>query len=281
MNMQNETYTLITGGSEGIGRALAEDCAKRGMNILLVALPAPQLEKTAQYIRDTYHVKTEYLGVDLTQANAPYEVHDWTQQKGYAVDVLINNAGFGYAGAFAEYASPEFFDKLMQLNMRALVLLNRLFIPELQKHPKAYLMNLGSMSSFQPVPYQAVYGASKAFIYNFTRALRTELAHSNISVTVMCPGGTNTNPINKARNEDLKGLAKRSILNPEDIAPKAINAMLKGKAQVVTGRINRIILAISKLIPLGTRLKIAAKNLKPKQDFNKTQDASQKADVTV
>lgn len=279
--MQNETYTLITGGSEGIGRALAEECAKRGMNILLVALPASQLEATAQYIRETYRVKTEYFGVDLTLEQAPYDVLEWTKEKGYAVNALINNAGFGYAGAFADYANPEFFDKLMQLNMRALVLLNRLFIPELQKHTKAYLMNLGSMSSFQPVPYQAVYGASKAFIYNFTRALRVELAETNISVTVLCPGGTNTNKINKARNEDLKGIAKKSVLNPEDIAPMAIEGMLKGKAKIITGRINRIILGISKLIPLGSRLKIAAKNLKPKQAFNKTQDASQKADVTV
>lgn len=279
--MQKETYTLITGGSEGIGRALAEECAKRGMNILLVALPEPQLEKTAQFIRETYRVKTEYLGVDLTQEQAPYEVIEWVQQKRYQVDALVNNAGFGYAGAFADYATPQFFDKLMQLNMRALVLLNRLFIPELQKHPKAYIMNLGSMSSFQPVPYQAVYGASKAFIYNFSRALRTELSDTNISVTVLCPGGTNTNTINKARNADLKGLAKKSILNPEDIAPKAINALLKGKAKVVTGRVNRIILGISKLIPLGSRLKIAAKNLKPKQEFNQTQDASQKENVTA
>lgn len=279
--MQKETYTLITGGSEGIGRALAEECAKRGMNILLVALPEPQLEKTAQFIRETYRVKTEYLGVDLTQEQAPYDVIEWVQHKRYQVDALVNNAGFGYAGAFADYATPQFFDKLMQLNMRALVLLNRLFIPELQKHPKAYIMNLGSMSSFQPVPYQAVYGASKAFIYNFSRALRTELSDTNISVTVLCPGGTNTNTINKARNSDLKGLAKKSILNPEDIAPKAIDALLKGKAKVVTGRVNRIILSISKLIPLSSRLKIAAKNLKPKQEFNQTQDASQKENVTA
>jgi len=279
--MQKEKYTLITGGSEGIGRALAEECAKRGMNILLVALPQPQLESAAQHIRETFQVRTEYFGVDLTEEQAPYQILEWVQQKGYQVNMLINNAGFGYAGAFEDYASPQFFDKLMQLNMRALVLLNRLFIPELKKHPKAYLMNLGSMSSFQPVPYQAVYGASKAFIYNFTRAIRVELADSNISVMALCPGGTNTNDINKARNADLKGLAKKSILNPEDIAPKAIDALLKGKAKLLTGRINRIILTISKLIPLNTRLKIAAKNLKPQQEFKQTQDASQQEKVNV
>jgi short-subunit dehydrogenase len=136
-----ENYTLITGSSQGIGKGYAIEFAKRGHNLLLVALPEPQLEETANEIKEKFDVKVDTLGIDLSQLKAPEEVYNWSKEKGYVVDILVNNAGIAGTSVFDE--SPlGYSDLRIMVNVRALVLLCRLFIPDLKKLPKAYILNI-------------------------------------------------------------------------------------------------------------------------------------------
>lgn len=267
-------YALITGSSEGIGKALAEACARNGWNVLLVALPNEKLDNTAMEIAQKYpslHVAT--LGIDLTLPTAPHAIYEWITANGFAISVLINNAGVGYAGNFETYATPGFFDVLINLNIRATTQITRLLLPVLRKQSKSYVLNVSSLATFQPVPYQTVYGATKAFIYYFSRALREELRGTNVSVSVVCPGGTNTNEVNRARNQDLKSLAKKSICEPPYVAHIAIRDMLRGKEVIIPGKINQFVRFASTLLPMWLRIRIAGRNLKPAKTYDKIQYA--------
>ncbi|MFN7116628.1 MAG: SDR family NAD(P)-dependent oxidoreductase [Saprospiraceae bacterium] len=268
------SYALITGSSEGIGKALAIECARNGWNVLLVALPNEKLDETALEIAQQFpHLQVAKLGIDLTQTTAPRAIYDWVKEHHFAVQVLINNAGVGYAGVFETYASPAFFDVLINLNIRATTQITRLLLPILRNNQKGYILNVSSLGAFQPVPYQTVYGGTKAFIYYFSRALREELRDTNVSVSVVCPGGTNTNEINRARNQDLKSLAKMSISEPPYVAATAIRGMLRGKEVIIPGRINVLVRYISSLLPMSFRIRMAGKTLKPTKTYDKIQYA--------
>jgi hypothetical protein len=266
LNMKN--YALITGASEGIGKALALECARQGWSVLLVALPNEKLEQAALEIHQLFPtVQVATLGIDLTLTTAPRAVYEWVVKNDFKVNMLINNAGVGYAGVFEEYATPEFFDVLINLNIRATTQLTRLLLPVLRKQPKSYILNVSSLGAFQPVPYQTVYGGTKAFVYYFSRSLREELRGTGVSVSVVCPGGTNTNEVNRARNQDLKPLAKLSISEPAYVAAVAVRGLLRGQEVIVPGRMNRWVLFLSAFVPMRVRIRMAGGALKPRGSY--------------
>jgi len=241
-------YTLITGAGSGIGKALALECAAKGMHLLLVALPGAELEETACQVRRLHQVECHCLGVDLSVHCAATKVYDWVMNNGYKVNILINNVGLGSKGMFEE-APVDFYYTQIHLNIIATCIMTRLFISELKKHGPAHIMNTGSMGGFFLLPHKTVYSATKAFVYSFSRGLRLELKHSGIIVSVLCPGGTNSNAKTIAINKDLKGIAKASILMPAEVAKEAIDKMLKGKAVIIPGRVNKLSYYISRVVP--------------------------------
>ena len=187
---QNKHYTLITGASDGFGKALAIECARRKMNLVLVALPGPELANLAKFIRKNFRVDVKIFEKDLTCEPHCYDLLLEILHSNLHVNILINNAGIGNTQVFSE-TSPEFFKRQIKLNVIATTLLTSLFIPELKKYGPSYLLNIGSLSSFFYLPKKQVYGATKSFIYFFSKCLRHELEHENISVSVACPGGMN------------------------------------------------------------------------------------------
>jgi short-subunit dehydrogenase len=241
-------YTLITGASSGIGKALALECASRGMNILLVALPGDDLIAMEKLICERYKVTCYSFGTDLSLNTAAADVYNWVKQKDYTVNILLNNVGIGSKGAF-EKLSTEFYEKQINLNILTTCLLTRLFVENLKENAPAYIMNMGSMGGFFSLPEKVVYAATKSFIYSFSMALRMELEGSGVSVSVVCPGGIDSNRNTIASNQSLTGIAKRSILSPEDLAKEVISKMLKGKAVIIPGFWNRFIYGVSKLTP--------------------------------
>lgn len=253
--MNQKTYTLITGASSGIGKALAEASARRGQNLLLVALPDSKLEQVAKNIQKDYGVEVKYYGIDLTQINAPEKIHRWCVLNCFSINVLINNAGIGAGGAFEEY-SLRFYEKLMQLNMIALVSLTRLFIPELQKHQKSYVLNVSSLGGRFDIPFKTVYSASKSFVYSFSRSLREELKNTSVKITVLCPNGVNTNDEVKKRVQEIGWAAKIAFLEPDDVAELALRKMYRGKAAVFPGIVTKVYLALKKILPYSLQLKI-------------------------
>jgi len=258
----NNTFTLITGSSSGIGKNMAYYCASQKMNVLNIALPDTGLKEVNDTIINKYNVLSDYLEVDLSTPDGPEKVLNWVNEKKYEVNFLINNAGIAGTSVF-EDSSLKYIDDRILVNIRALVLLTRLFIPLLKKNQQSYILNVGSLSAFYSIPYKSLYAASKAFVVNISRALRTELKHANINISVVCPNGVRTNPGTNYRI-DAHGLKGRLTAVPsEKVAEISVNNTLKGKFLIIPGKINYFLYILSKIIPYFIQEKILLK------EFNK------------
>lgn len=251
-------FALITGASEGIGRAIAEELASRKFNLILVALPGPKLQEAACDLKQKYAIETIIYEADLTSDKAPEALYQWVLEHRYKIIMLVNNAGVGHEGLFE--ASPlSFIDKMMQLNMNAVVHLTHLFIPHLKQFDETYILNVGSLASFRPMPYKNIYTATKSFIFYFTLALREELRQSSVKVSVLCPGPVPTSISVKKRMFSKGLVGKMMIITPDKVAQIAIDKMIKGKSVIVPGFVNRCILLFEKVVPRGRQMKILGK----------------------
>jgi short-subunit dehydrogenase len=243
-----QCYTMITGASNGFGKALAIECARRGMNLILVALPGPELHHLANFIRKNFFVDVQFFEANLAVESEIHDLHSKIVEKGLAVHKLINNAGIGNTQMFME-TSPEFIKQQIKLNVLATTLLTNFFIPELKKNSPSYILNVGSLCSFFYLPQKQVYGGTKSFIYFFSKSLRKELKSEKVSVSVACPGGMNTNFSTSLMNRKGNLLSRISILNPEQAAPVVIEKMLRGKEVIIPGAVNRFSIVLDKLLP--------------------------------
>jgi short-subunit dehydrogenase len=246
--VRNTMYTLITGASSGIGKALALKCASKGMNILLVALPTEELYELEKQICRDFNVTCHSFGVDLSMHCSSAAVFNWVKENDYKVNILINNVGVGSKGAF-EQLTPDFYHTQIHLNVMTTCMMTRLFVDDLKANAPSHILNVGSLGGFFMLPNKIVYSATKAFVYAFSQGLRMELACSGVTVSVLCPGGTDSNEKTTAINKDLKGLAKISILQPHEVAEEAINKMMKGKARIIPGFINKLSYHVARLTP--------------------------------
>lgn len=258
--MHNTFFTLITGGSTGIGKAFALECASRKMNILLVALPGPELQETAAYIKETFCVAVDFLAIDLMDKTGPQSVYDWVTKNNYTVSILINNAGVAGAAEFCE-SSLEYNDKRIQLNIRSLVLLTRLFLPDMLRLDSGIIINVSSLSAYYPIGYKAVYSASKAFVLNFSLAVREELRNTPVSITVVCPNGVRTNTGTHARIDSHGWKGRFSEVPVEYIARLSLDKALKGKPVVIPGGFSKFLLLLSKIIPRKMQIRIASNEM--------------------
>jgi len=242
-------YALITGASKGIGRAIAEELAIRGFNILLVARSGELLQQVAAQITARYTVQTDWLALDLSLAEAPQSVYEWCRAKGYEVSILVNNAGYGLSGPFEKYSLEEHLN-MMQLNMSTVVGLTRLFLPDLHRRSRAYILNVASSAAYQAVPKLSLYAATKAFVLAFSRGLHQELQGSPVSVTCVSPGATDTDFPNRAQL-GAKGMkaAEKFNMTPAAVAGTAVKGMLAGRAEVITGFVNKLGAAMAWLLP--------------------------------
>ncbi len=245
---EEKYYSLITGAGCGIGRALAVECASRSQNLLLVALPGKELNETQTFIRNNFDVECYCLGIDLSQHCSATEVFNWTKKNKFKVNVLINNVGIGSKGAFEEMP-VEFYYTQLNLNVVNTCILTRVFIDELKLNTPSYILNVGSLGGFFSIPDKVVYSASKSFVHSFSKSLRLELREMDISVSLLCPGGTDSNRKTIASNKDLKGFAKLSVLQPEVVAREGIEGMMKKKATIIPGFFNRAYFHLSKISP--------------------------------
>ncbi|MCE2956342.1 MAG: SDR family NAD(P)-dependent oxidoreductase [Bacteroidota bacterium] len=249
-------FALITGASGGIGLCIARELAKRKNNLLLVARSTDKLKTICSELEKEFAIKADYVSVDLSNPLATQTVVEWLHTKSYAVDTLVNNAGYGLWGR-VDATPADQLNNMMQLNMNAVVNMCHAMLPELKKQPKAYIMNIASTAAYQAVPTLATYAASKAFVVLFTRGLRRELKESNISVTCVSPGATTTNFIDRAGMEAMKERAEKFSMAPEAVASIAVNGMLKGKAEVLPGFTNWFSVQLTYFVPKFIPEKIA------------------------
>lgn len=249
---------LITGASKGIGKAIAEELAKRKTDVLLVSRSSDLLKQLAASLSDTYSIHADYLATDLAEPGSAKKIFNWCTEKNYQVNMLINNAGYGLSGCFEHYSLQEHLDT-MNINMNVTVELCHLLLPTLMQQPQSYILNIASNAAFQAVPGLNVYAASKAFVQSFSRGLRFELRKTNVSVTVVSPGSTDTDFARRANVGPTALKAARRFNMPADkVAHLAVTAMLAGKAETTTGIVNKIGKFLVWLLPKKWSEKTAA-----------------------
>ncbi|HPR92975.1 MAG TPA: SDR family oxidoreductase [Syntrophomonadaceae bacterium] len=218
----SESYTLITGASDGIGREMAELFAQKGNNLVLVARRKNILEDISENLIKLYKVKILTMPCDLSEKETPKAIYEWCKGKDIIIDTIVNNAGRGLFGQFNNIDIEEQIN-MINLNISSLVMLNYYFIPDLLKLSKGFILNVASIAALYPLPYYSVYGATKAFVLSFTEALRYELRNSNIIVSCLCPGDTDTNFFINAGNEKRK----KPSTSPHVVADVAVRSLFR------------------------------------------------------
>ena len=254
-------YTLITGASRGIGEAFARRCAQEHHHLVLVARSQAKLEALAHELHQLYHVEVQVVALDLLAPQAAEQLKQICQDNQWRIRVLINNAGFGLWGAHAEVALAEQRD-VVRLDVMAVVALCYCLVPLLQQEQDAHILNVGSISSYQPVPYFSIYAASKSFILSFSRSIRLELQPLGIGVTCVCPGFTQSHFFDKAGTAPIISSAKFQM-SAQAVADAAVRAMKKNRAVVVPGLAFKICTYLSRYLPVRWTTWILYRVLKP------------------
>jgi len=253
--IKNKETALITGASGGIGWELAKLFGQEGFDLVLVARDQAKLVSAAKQLQDSYGVQVEVISADLTQAEAPQMIFENLKNKN--IDVLVNNAGFGLFGAFAETEKNKELD-MIEVNVMAVTKLTKLFLPSMVARKKGRILNLASTAAFQPGPLMAVYYATKAYVLSFSEALAEELEGSGVTVTALCPGPTETGFQKMAQMEGSK-LVKGKISDAASVAKFGFAALMKGERVVVPGTMNRVMAFSIKFMPRKMVTKIVRK----------------------
>jgi short-subunit dehydrogenase len=239
---------LITGATDGIGLELARCCAEDGYNIILIARTQEDLEKTSQELIAKYGVKAYGIAVDLMEPDAAFRLYEEIHEEGITVDVLINDAGQGVYGDFVATDIQQEL-KIINLNISALTILTKLFLQEMTARNSGKILQLSSMAAKTSTPYMAVYGGTKAYIYNFTEALISELKDSGVTVTALIPGPTQTDFFNKAGSENTKMVQEGNLADPALVARDGYDAMQNGESKIISGWKNKMQAAMGNFIP--------------------------------
>jgi uncharacterized protein len=238
---------LITGSSGGIGCELAKIHAKNGDDLVLVALDKSKLDEIKKDLEGKYKVKVYTIEKDLTLPDAVAEVYDEVKQQLISVDYLINNAGIGDFGHFAE-SDWNKQERMINLNITALAHLTRLFLPEMIERGSGRILNIASTASFQAGPTMSVYFATKAFVLSFSEAVANEVKDKGITVTALCPGSTETG-FHAMVMGDSSLLKERKKSTPEEVAAFGYNSMMKGKAVAIHGFKNKVMANLVRFFP--------------------------------
>jgi short-subunit dehydrogenase len=239
---------IITGASEGLGKAFAIELGKRSINLVLISLPDTGLDNLAKYIRKNFEVRVDVIELDLTDAESHQQIFTYLTQQQLTAYILINNAGIGNWDWFIDN-NNAFYKKQIDLNVTTPVLLTRLFLGQVDASTTSYILNVGSMGGRFVVPRKQVYGASKAFINYFTKCMQLELLGTNVKMSLLSPGGINTKPELLVINQQLKGIAKATILEAEDVARIAIDGLFKGKKEIIPGAANKLLVILNGILP--------------------------------
>jgi uncharacterized protein len=239
---------LITGAARGIGRELTKLFAKDGYSLVLVDREENDLRQLETELTNQHGVQTTLLIKDLGNPNAPEEIYAETQGKGQIINILVNNAGFGVAGKFATETDLEREKGIIQVNATALMHLTKLFVKDMVARNEGKILMLGSVVSVNPSPMQAVYGGTKAFIKAFSESIREELKDTNIAVTVLMPGATNTHFFETAGAAHMRVADPKTTADPAAVAKEGYDALMSGKDHVVAGTMNKLRVAMAHIL---------------------------------
>lgn len=259
-NISAMNYTLITGASKGIGKSLALECAKRKMNLILVARSEDLLKQLAAELAAS-GIDVKYFVADLLQANAQTKIFEWVRENKLQVNMLINNAGMGYWGKFADCPMEKHLE-VMNLNMDAMVKLSYAFLQNTTASEKRYILHTVSTGAYQPVPYMGIYCATKSFMLSFSIALREELKSQNVNVTALCPGPTESEFFGPAKMEKLVARQAKFMMPSTVVARVGMDALLKNRPSAIPGWMNKISALLTTLTPSALSASVSAQIFK-------------------
>jgi short-subunit dehydrogenase len=247
--MHKRTPTaLITGASGGIGYELAKLFAHDHHNLVLVARSGQKLTQFADELERQFGVSAKPVALDLTEAAAPQFLFDQLRREGIAVDILVNNAGYAKYGEFLEVPLEEHLGQI-QLNVSALTVLTKLFLPPMLEKRAGRIMNVASTAGFQAGPLMAVYYATKSYVILFSEALANELQNSGVTVTCLCPSATETGFAKRTGNERTRLFASLRPMSAKTVARAGYRGLRKGKTLVIPGMRNWLTMESVRLTP--------------------------------
>ena len=255
MNLFKNKTILITGASSGIGKAFAIELNELGAKLILTARSKDKLENLAEKMNNAI-----VISGDLSKRDFPNELYNEIKNKNIKVDIVINNAGFGFSGLFLN-SSMENYSGMIDLNIYSLVNLTHLFLSDMVENKSVGIINISSLASFQPMPYFSVYAATKAFVTSFTIGLYEEYRKQNIRILCVCPGYTKTN-FNKRADMSDNNHATGYIMSAEAVVKQSLKAYVDNKYILINGFTNKIARGIMRILPQRISLKLTKMILK-------------------
>jgi len=260
--MENNKYALITGASGGIGYELAKLFAADKYNLVLISRNQQELDNKATELRQQ-GIEVITIAKDLFNRQEAFDLYDEVKSRGLHIDVLVNDAGQGLYGEFKDTDINRELS-IIDLNIASLVILTKQFLKDMVARNEGKILQLASIASKVPGPWQSVYHGTKAFVLSFTEAIREELKDTNITITALMPGATDTDFFDKAGMQDSKMLEdKSSLSNPEDVAKDGYEALQDGKDKVISGLKNKVQIAMTNLTPDSTVAHMMNEQQKP------------------
>ena len=260
--MDKDKYVLITGGTMGIGYELARCFAEENYNLVLVARSKKDLQNRKKEFENNFGIKVLTISTDLFNPENATKVYREIKANKINIEILVNNAGQGVYGEFSDTDIKREIS-IINLNISSLVILTKLFVKEMKKKGSGKILNVSSIASKSPGPFQSVYHATKAFVQSFTEAIRDELKDSGITITALLPGATDTDFFNKADMTRSKVVVEGKLADPAKVAEDGFLALMSGNDKVIFGITNKVNVLMSNLMPESTVARMVHKQQEP------------------
>lgn len=259
--MSRDLRALVTGASSGIGAVFARALKARGERLILVARRRERLDRLAAELGGEEWAAV--IATDLAAPGAAERLRAEVQTRGFAVDLLINNAGMGHTGRFSEQ-SPDVIRAMIDLNVTALTEVTRAFLPGMIERKRGRIVNVASNAAFQPVPFLNVYAATKAYVLSFTEALATELAETGVRVQALCPGITATEFFEVAEAHQGLAVNRMPLMTPEAVVEASLHGLERGRLRVIAGFTNRLLATAQSFVPRSIVRRVAGELYRPR-----------------
>lgn len=247
MKRINYKTVLITGATSGFGYEFSKNFASNGYDCVIIARNKRNLNKVSDELKSNYNVSVTTISKDLSKPKSPFEIYNELKRKNISIDVLVNNAGFGTFGPFNGTVIEDEYE-LITLNALAPAMMMKLFLPGMIKRNEGKILNIGSLTSFQPCPYMANYGASKSFILALSESVSSELSGTNVTVSVLCPGVVITGFQKRAKSLNA-AINKGKHLDASTVAMIGYRGLMKGKVIIIPDVGSKIQSKLSRFFP--------------------------------
>lgn len=248
-------WALVTGASSGLGRDFAALLAEYHVNLVLCARRAAPMEADAEQLRQEYGVRVEVMPADLSRSEEREGLFRQLSHRGIHIDILINNAGFGLYGAYADTEWARL-DQMLQLDVVGLSHLTSLFLPGMRARACGYILQVASLAAYQATPGYASYSAAKAYVLHMGEALNQELRRSGVYVTVLSPGATETEFL-RVSGQKATVYQQLFMMKSKPVARMGLQALQRGKMSVVPGQLNNVSVQLLRVTPRVLQAKLA------------------------